>query len=886
MRSIFLISIIFVIVSFMTARATAADIYIAPDGNDSNSGTIDQPLATLDRAVRDARKLRNDEPDRETSIVIQLRNGTYCLDRTFRLTPEDSGTEKSPLIIEAYPGETPIVSGGRLLTGWTTGKDGRLSVVIPEVADGKERVSQLYVGDQRRYRPTFPRKGYYFVEAPVAGTQLWSTDRFRFKEGDLQANWHNLQDVEMVAFHKWSISRIPIQSIDDEKRICQLAGSTWNPKISPIDRDTWYRVENVREALDQPGQWYLERKSGQVTYIPVPGETAETIQAVAPLLSTIVSIQGNPNGESKVEHIVFRGITFAHTGWNNNNRGYSAFQAEKTLDGAITMNYADHISVEDCIVRNTGNYGMQIGVGCFYITVEGCEFFDLGAGGIRVGSDRFNEEPDQKKWSGHCTIRDNLVAHGGRVHPGAVGIWIAHAHDCTVTHNHIHDLYYSGISVGWCWATGFSPAVRNTISHNLIHDIGHGVLSDMGGIYTLGKSPGTTLRYNRIDNVRRARYGGWGIYFDANSGEIVADNNIVSRTEDGGLHQHFGTDNVVRNNIFAYAENTQLQITNVKKSGKLTLEGNIWYWNQGELFGKKLDDEIFFARNLYWDASGAGIDFPMGASEAQWRERENDFVVGDPKFTDPQQGDFTIQPGSAAERIGFKPIDISTVGRLTKTDRTLQLPPVPHAFQPAPPEPSFTMIEDFENLWTDRALPGWGQIAASSEENIRVVDERAASGRQSLKFNDGPGGAVYFPHLYRNMTFEKGTIFAAFDLYAQAGSHMQFEWRDDTPWYTPGPSVEVMPDGTLTASGEKLLTIPHEKWIRIEMICPVGPDSTGKYLVCVTLPDEQPREFKDIEYPKGFETVGWFGFACLSKDRVAFFIDNFTIRQLEQKSPK
>lgn len=871
-----------ILFSFVASPVCGADVYVAPNGDDGNAGTLDSPLATVERAVRVVRRLRTEEPDRETPIVVQLRGGTYYMERSLRLTPEDSGTEKSPLVIEAFPGEEPVLSGGQLLRGWTEASDGRLTIDLPGVAEGKQRYSQLYVNDQRRFRPTLPREGYYFVEAPVAGTKLWSTDRFRFRRGDLKADWHNLEYVEMVAFHKWSISRIPIQSIDEDEYICQLAGSTWNVKISPIDRDTWYRVENVREALDQPGQWYLDRTTGRLTYLPMPDESVEKIRAVVPRLSQIITIAGKEKTGPPVEHVILCGLTFAHTGWNNKERGYSAFQAEKAIDGVITMNYARHCTIKDCIVRNTANYGVQIGLGCFDITVEGCEFYDLGAGGVRVGSDRFNEEPEKTKWSGRCVIRDNLVAHGGRVHPGAVGIWIAHAHDCTIEHNHIHDLYYSGMSIGWRWATDFSPAVRNTISRNLIHDIGHGVLSDMGGIYTLGKSPGTTLRWNRIDNVQRARYGGWGIYLDANSGEILAENNIVSRTEDGGLHQHYGTDNVVRNNIFVYATNTQMQITNVRSSGRLTIEGNIWYWDGGELFGKALDDEISFARNLYWDASGAPIEFPMGASEEEWRERETGFVVGDPCFAGPKTGDFAIQSGSAAEKIGFKPIDMSGTGRLTKTRRTASLPPVPHAFPPAPEKPTFDMVEDFESLWTGRPLPGWGQIAASHEENVQVVDELAASGKQSLKFNDGPGGAVYFPHLYRHITFESGRVIAAFDLYCEPGAQVQFEWRDDTPWYTPGPSVDLESDGTLTAGRKKLLKLPYEKWVHIEMICPVGPDADGKYQVSVTLPDdEKPQVFTDIEYRKGFETVGWFGFAAMAKKRVGFYVDNFTIRRLE-----
>ena len=134
----------------------------------------------------------------------------------------------------------------------------------------------------------------------------------------------------------------------------------------------------------------------------------------------------------------------------------------------------------------------------------------------------------------------------------AVGVWVGHSPENKIIHNHIHDLHYTGVSVGWQWNFEPSKAVGNLIEHNHIHDLGHGLLSDMGGIYTLGVSPGTRLRYNVVHDVNARAYGGWGIYPDEGSSEIVIEKNLVFRCRDGALFAHHNRNVTAENNIFAF----------------------------------------------------------------------------------------------------------------------------------------------------------------------------------------------------------------------------------------------------------------------------------------------------------------------------------------------
>jgi parallel beta-helix repeat protein len=188
----------------------------------------------------------------------------------------------------------------------------------------------------------------------------------------------------------------------------------------------------------------------------------------------------------------------------------------------------------------------------------------------------------------------------------------------------------------------------------------------MAGIYTLGLHTGTVIRNNVWHDCAGLRYGGWGIYFDEGTTGILAENNLVYRTTHGGFHQHYGKNNVVRNNIFAYARDHQIQRSRAEEHLSFTFENNIVLFKTGNLLDGNYSgttSNYLFRSNLYWNEAGGDFKFIKG-SFADWQAKGQDAqsVIADPLFEDPAQGSFRLKPGSPAQKIGFKPFDINKVG--------------------------------------------------------------------------------------------------------------------------------------------------------------------------------------------------------------------------------
>jgi hypothetical protein len=674
--------------------------FVATNGNDLWSGLLpapnrdgtDGPFQTLSHAVQAVRayRVQSNGAARLTGKV-HLGAGVHFVRAPVILTPDDSD-----LLLAAYPGTTPVVSGGRSITGWkeVTVDGKRLwAADIPDVRKGNWLFRELWVNGRRALRARHPNRGYLpIAELPdKAPTWTQGHTRFCYREGDLKS-WSTITNAEVVAMSRWVESRLPVTGVDEKERTVNFSKRSVF-ELAPGDL---YYLEGAFEFLDEPGEWYLDPAAGTLYYLPRPGEQLAEIQAVAPMLQQVLRLEGHPEAGQFVERVVLRGLTFSHTEWYfppgfqggknkpnvspNPQAEVGGFaQAAVGVPGAVWAEGVRDCAFENCRFASLGNYGLELARGCQTNTVSRCEFADLGAGGVKLGETHIRSHDAELTRANE--ISDCDLHDGGKLFPSAVGIWIGQSPGNRITHNLIHDFYYTGISIGWSWGYGPALASNNAVTLNHVHHIGvksdgdGPILSDMGGIYTLGKQPGTIIRSNLWHDIAGIRYGGWGIYFDEGSSGILAEDNIVYRTTHGGFHQHYGETNIVRNNIFAFARDHQIQRTRPEPHRSFSFVTNIVYFDSGTLLtGDWSDDNYLMDWNLYFDArpDAKPDQLRLGpCSWQQWQGRGHDIrsIIADPLFAAPRESDFRLSATSVAIQLGFRPIELSAVGPRLPTTR-------------------------------------------------------------------------------------------------------------------------------------------------------------------------------------------------------------------------
>lgn len=876
--------------------AWALELHVAPNGNDDWSGKLaapnaahtDGPFATLNGARLALRRLPRPltEP-----IQVTLAAGTYRLTEAISFTGEDSGETNAVITYRAAPGAEVILDGGLPVAGLTnatsSGRE-RWTALLP--ANGSYQ--QLWASGRRAQRARSLSVGYRFIrgleEEVPAGPGLFR-QKIRLSPTDLEpfraASAEERAAAVINFYHKWDNTRRRIESVDfTDSSITVVGGPTkpWNT----LDHHTGFVIENLQAYQDEPGEWFVAR-DGRLTYLPRPGERLGQTTLTYPVTTKFLQFVGEP--QRPVSHLRFEGLKFRHAKGVENTDLFNPNQAAvATVDGVVTLDHAQAVTFFGCEFAHFGSYGLSLRKGCNEIRIERCLVTDMGAGAIRIGNQAEPANPADR--TSEITVHNCILRDGGHIYPCAVGVWIGFASDNVVTHNEISDLYYSAVSVGWRWGYAPSSAKRNRIEYNHLHHLGQGLLSDMGGVYTLGPSEGTSISHNHIHHVRCFSYGGWGLYNDEGSTGITMEGNVCHDTTDGGYHQHYGKDNVVRNNIFAFADLYQFKRSRAEEHRSFTFERNLVVFDRGETMGgvwTGTTANYLLRDNFYWDYSARPVTFTAKKlTLAEWQKTGQDAgsVVADPLFVDAAKRDFRLRPESPALARGFKPIDTNRMGvtgdaawqTLARTfDRA---PEAPRPEPPAPPAVAFrTGFEGtLKNVKSPTAYTK-GSVSGKGD-SLTFSKEHHSDGQQSLKFTDAAGlPANYYPMLHLTPNHATGTSTCSFDVWLEPKAHFAHEWRDQASPYHAGPAF-TLKDGKLLTQAGPLMDIPYGRWVRYEVIATLGQESKGTWTLKVTPAGGEAKTFGNLPFRhKDFRRVDWIGFISNANEPSVFFLDQLSL---------
>ena len=640
-----------------------------------NTITVDSNHSFAE-ALAEARAMHAES---DAVVTINVAPGTFRITRPIHLTAEDSHLR----IVGAGMGRS-MITGTLEAPEWRVGDDGVWVSDLSGMMPAGGSVPQLYVGGRRAVCARTPNGIGMFKTPEVEALIIDKTGRSSDAKRGLAVNGLKLDDSMIPALasvdpatasgrlrinylHAWDITRRVMWGIDSTS-IYHLNGlmSSYNP----TDKCSQLFFDNDKSFLDAPGEFFFDQDRALLFYIPLEGQDPQRDRAQIPCARRIFHIKGSES--QRVSDITFEGLTLCGTRFDSSWIGNAPQQGAASTDAAVMAVFADDLHFSDCEITLTGNNGIWLSTACRDCSVERCYLHDLGIGGVKIGGTAIPKDEDALL-TRRIRIDNCIISGGGRELPTGIGVMLFQASDCEITHNEVSDFYYSGMSIGWVWGYSHSPSKRNTVSYNHIHHLGWGLLSDMGGVYTLGKSEGTAVCHNCIHDIYSYGYGGWGLYTDEGSTQVRMEYNLVYNCKSSGFHQHFGQDNLIANNIFYDNLKAQLEATRVEDHLSFTFERNVICFSDGPLYGLRWNEiNSRCANNIYWKVassaqSGSKVDPALfnGKTLAEWTAatgKDAGSLVVNPQFADPSAGDFSMKNRRALKKIGFQPFDYTEAG--------------------------------------------------------------------------------------------------------------------------------------------------------------------------------------------------------------------------------
>lgn len=676
-------------------------IYVSTRGNDKWNGSEKKPVASLVRAQELARAY-----GRDTSVEIVFEDGIYYLPGTVQFTGQDSKDYPATVTLRARHEGKAVISGGQQIRlDW---KQEAGNIYVASVPAGMD-IDQLYVAGLRQPMARFPNaqpgKQRNVYDTWVLDHQAQPNPEMDPLQPERIALWKNPEGGYVHAMHTalWGDMHWEIKGKNEDGTL-QLEGGWQNNRPSGMHQ--LYRfVENIKEELDVPGEWYYDRSESKLYYMPLPEIDLDEAKVEIVRLKHLIEFNGTK--ENPVRGIHLQGLTFKHTARTFMENKEQLLRSDWTMyrGGAIVFNGAEECSVENCEFDHLGGNTIFVNNYNRYLTVRGCYIHHSGANGIvfvgdpdmvrsplfRYGNQNYETMdmtpgPLGDNYPQDCWVDDCLITMTGRDEKQTAPVQISMSQRIRVSHCSIYDVPRAGININE--GTFGGHIIEFCDVFNTVLETGdHGSFNSWGrdrfwtpDVVTISDQVAlhpdmqywdvlepNVLRYNRW----RCDHG-WDVDLDDGSSFYRIYCNLLLN---GGLKMREGYDRVATNNIIL---NNSLHPHVWVRNSDDVFKHNIVFTayqpavmnsalGESDRWGKELD------YNLFATGQAAMRKFAAHGADAH-------SVSADPLFVNPGQGDFRVRPESPAFKIGFRNFDMTDFGvkseKLKKLARTPDIPEI------------------------------------------------------------------------------------------------------------------------------------------------------------------------------------------------------------------
>ncbi len=723
--------------ALLPCLAGAADFFVAPEGQDGNPGTAAEPFASPARAQQAARRVAGRE-----AVTVWLRAGTYPLAQPLVFEASDSGAPGRVVTYRAEGDGPVILSGGiTVATRWVPHTNGVWVTAVPADVSG----DQLFVDGQRQILARYPNFD--------AGQRIFNGFDPEAFAPSRARNWADPRGGFIHAMHKheWGDFHYVITGRDAEGQVTYEGGWQNNRRYGMHPKHRF--VENIREELDAPGEWFLDSAASRLFFLPPPGLDLARARVELVRLRQLVEFRGTSN--APVHHVALRGLTFRHAARTFMDNREPLLRSDWTTHrgGAIHFAGAEDCSLDDCFVDQVGGNAVFVDGYNRRLAFRACRIWRAGGNGFafvgqpkavrsplfeyseRQPLDRIDRQPGPRSpdYPSDCLVEDCLVHETGRVEKQTAPVQIAMAARITVRHCSLYDVPRAGINIGdGCWGghviehNDVFDTVKETGDHGSFNSWGRDRywLPDIKEVDRLVAAhpdlPGldavepVILRHNRW----RCDHG-WDIDLDDGSSNYRIEDNLCLN---GGLKLREGFRRTVSNNVI---------LNN-------SFHPHVWFADSGDVFQRNIVMTWYKPIGMppRW---GREIDSNLLPDEpALARSRslglDSHSLAGDPRFQNPAHGDFRVAEDSPALSVSFRNFAMDAFGVRPAALRAMARTPVIPRLAPrasasaAASEPAGSVVPWLGARWKKVTEPG--EVSAAGlpgPVGILLVDRPADS---------------------------------------------------------------------------------------------------------------------------------------------------------------